>query len=302
MKEKYLIVLTGPTAVGKTGMAIQLARHFNSEIINADSRQIYREMIIGTAVPSSDQLAAVKHYFIGHKSIQEYYNASLFEQEAMELLNRLFTRLSVMVMTGGSGLYIDAVCKGIDDIPAIDPRIRDQLYREYLLIGLTGIQAKLRDVDPAYYQKVDQNNPKRILKALEIAKMTGRPYSSFLTGRPKARDFTILPIGLDLPRQELYHRINTRVDHMMTEGLLQEVEGLRDFRHLNALNTVGYRELFKYFDGMFSLEEAVDLIKGHTRQYARRQITWFGKDKELKWFHPDERELIYKYLHIKMHG
>jgi len=300
MIPKYLIVITGPTAVGKTDLAIQLARHFNTEIINADSRQIYREMIIGTAVPSSTQLAAAKHHFIGHKSILDYYNASHFELEAIELLDGLFARHNEVIMTGGSGLYIDAVCKGIDDIPSVDPRIREELNREFQIIGLAGLQAKLREADPAYYQKVDQNNPKRILKALEIAETTGRPYSSFLTGKAKTRDFSLLKIGLDLPRQELYRRIDTRVDHMMSEGLLQEVKGLQNFRHLNALNTVGYKELFRYFDGMCSLEEAVGLMKQHTRQYARRQLTWFRKDKGLRWFHPDEKELIYSFLHGKM--
>ena len=300
MIPKYLIVIAGPTAVGKTDLAIQLARHFNTEIINADSRQIYREMIIGTAVPSSTQLAAAKHHFIGHKSILDYYNASHFELEAIELLDGLFARHNEVIMTGGSGLYIDAVCKGIDDIPSVDPRIREELNREFQIIGLAGLQAKLREADPAYYQKVDQNNPKRILKALEIAETTGRPYSSFLTGKAKTRDFSLLKIGLDLPRQELYRRIDTRVDHMMSGGLLQEVKGLQNFRHLNALNTVGYKELFRYFDGTCSLEEAVGLMKQHTRQYARRQLTWFRKDKGLRWFHPDEKELIYSFLHGKM--
>jgi tRNA dimethylallyltransferase len=300
MSTRYLIVLTGPTAVGKTDMAIILAEHFNTEIINADSRQVYREMRIGTAVPDPGQLAAVKHHFIGHKSVEEHYNASIFEIEAIALMDHLFDRFGVAILTGGSGLYIDAVCKGIDDIPSVDPQIRVQLHREYLRIGLPGIQARLKDIDPVYYAKVDQNNPKRILKALEITEMSGRPYSSFLTGRSKSRDFIVWKIGLDMPRRELYARINTRVDKMMADGLLEEARDLIEFRNLNALNTVGYKELFAYLDGLHSLDEAVTLIKGHTRQYARRQLTWLRKDKEIKWYHPDQKELIIGYLHEKM--
>jgi tRNA dimethylallyltransferase len=300
MIPKYLIVIAGPTAVGKTDLAIQLARHFNTEIINADSRQIYREMVIGTAVPSPEQLAEVKHYFIGHKSIHEYYNASLFELEAIDLLDHLFARFNAVIMVGGSGMYIDAVCRGIDDIPTVDPQIRDRLNREFLSAGLAGIQARLRDIDPVYYQKVDQNNPKRILKALEISEMTGRPYSSFLTGLAKPRNFSILKVGLDIPRPELHQRINTRVDSMISHGLLHEVESLQNFRQLNALNTMGYKELFNYLDGNCSIEEAIGLIKGRTRQYARRQLTWFRKDKDLRWFRPDEKDLILAYLFRKI--
>ncbi len=302
MSPKYLIIIAGPTAVGKTNLAIQLAGHFNSEIINADSRQIYHEMVIGTAVPSPDQLAAVKHHLIGHKSIHDYYNASLFETETITLLDRLFALSDAVIMTGGSGMYIDAVCRGIDDIPTVSLQIRNQLHTDYLKMGLAGIQKRLRELDPAYYQIVDQSNPKRILKALEIAEMTGRPYSSFLSGKAKQRSFSTIEIGLNIPRQDLYNRINDRVDGMMAHGLLQEADGLRNFRHLNALNTVGYKELFRFFDGICSLEEAVDQIKAHTRQYARRQITWFRKDKDLRWFQPDEKELILKFLHCKMNG
>jgi tRNA dimethylallyltransferase len=302
MNSKHLIIIAGPTAVGKTDLAIHLARHFGTEIVNADSRQIFREMVIGTAVPSSDQLAAVKHHLIGHKSIHDHYNASLFETETITLLDRLFAQFNAVIMAGGSGMYIDAVCRGIDDIPTVSQQIRNQLHADYLKMGLAGIQTRLRELDPAYYQIVDQSNPNRILKALEIAEMTGRPYSSFLTGKVKQRNFSTIKIGLNIPRQDLYNRINSRVDGMMAHGLLQEADGLRNFMHLNALNTVGYKELFRFFDGIGSLEEAVDQIKAHTRQYARRQITWFRRDKELRWFQPDEKELILKYLQCKMNG
>jgi len=302
MNAKYLIIVAGPTAIGKTDLAIHLARHFNTEIINTDSRQIYHEMIIGTAVPSPEQQAKVKHYFVSHKSIQDYYNASLFELEAIELLDRLFIKYDTIVMAGGSGLYIDAVCKGIDDIPTVDPQVRDRIHQEYLSVGLTGIRLKLRKTDPDYYNKVDLNNPKRILKALEITEMTGRPYSSFLTGRRKHRNFSVLKTGLDMPRQELHDRINTRVDKMMLQGLLQEAESLCQFRQLNALNTVGYKELFDFLEGKCSLEEAVDLIKGHTRQYARRQLTWFRKDKDIQWFRPHEIDSIITYINRKINS
>ena len=292
MTSKYLIIIAGPTAIGKTGLAIQLATLFKTEIINADSRQVYREMVIGTAAPAPEQLSAVKHHFIGHKSIQEYYNASLFELDAIERLDQLFTRLDLVIMAGGSGMYIDAVCKGIDDIPAVDSLIREQVHREYLADGLKGIQDKLRIVDPEYYRKVDLNNPKRILKALEISRMTGKPYSTFLTGNRKPRNFSVIKIGLDIPRQELHSRINSRVDYMMKQGLLQEAEDLRQFSGLNALNTLGYKEIFDFLNGKYSLEEAVNRIKGHSRQYARRQLTWFRKDKDMHWFHPDEYDAI----------
>jgi tRNA dimethylallyltransferase len=296
MSNKYLIILVGPTAIGKTDLAVRLAKLFSTKIINADSRQIYREMNIGTAVPSEEQQVAVKHFFINHKSIHDYYNASRFEIEAIELLNRLFINLDTIVMTGGSGMYIDAVCNGIDDIPTVDPVIRDEINHEYKAHGLEHIRSALLEVDPDYYKKVDLNNPKRIMKALEIAKMTGRSYSSFLTGKLKPRNFSPLKIGLDLPRNELHDRINTRVDSMISQGLLQEAESLYPFRQLNALNTVGYKELFDYYEGKCSLAESIESIKGHTRQYARRQLTWFRKDKDIQWFRPDEIDSVIRYI------
>jgi len=296
MSLKILVIIAGPTAVGKTDLAIDVARQLKTEIINADSRQIYREMAIGTAVPTEDQQKQVKHHFISHKSIQDYYNASMFETEVLDFLEDFFSNHDQVVMTGGSGMYIDAVCRGIDHLPTVDPDIRNRILMEYQDIGLEGIRLKLKHVDPEYYRKVDLKNPVRIMKALEIAEMTGRPYTAFLTGIPKKRAFSTLKIGLDLPRHELHERINRRVDMMMNQGLLDEVRSLYPNKQLNALNTVGYKELFGYLDGKHALDEAVDMIKGHTRQYARRQLTWFRRDKEMKWFRPDEKEQIFEYL------
>jgi tRNA dimethylallyltransferase len=300
MSTKNLIVVAGPTAIGKTEVAVGLAQHFGTEIINADSRQLYREMVIGTAIPSAEQLASVQHHFVHHRSFHDYYNASLFESDAIALLDRLFQQLDVVIMAGGSGLYIDAVCHGIDDIPTVDPKIREMIHHEFALLGMEGIRSKLRDVDPDYYSKVDLNNPKRIMKALEIAEMTGSPFSTFLTGISKSRNFSVLKIGLDMPRNELHDRINARVDSMIARGLVQEVRSLYPFKHINALNTVGYKELFDYMDGNCSLEESIEAIKGHSRQYARRQLTWFRKDKCMKWFRPDETDSIIPYIREKI--
>jgi tRNA dimethylallyltransferase len=288
MSSNHLIVIVGPTAVGKTARAIQLASDLGTEIINADSRQVFREMIIGTAVPSKDEQTEVKHHFLGHHSIQETYNASSFEQEVIAFLHTWFNTHQNIIMVGGSGLYIDAVCKGIDDLPSVDKVVRKKIREEYENGGLTGIRLKLKEVDPDYYEKVDLDNPLRIMKALEIKEMSGKPYSSYLTGRPKLRNFNIVKIGLDLPRKNLHERINERVDRMMAVGLLEEVSALYPCRHLNALNTVGYKELFDYIDGKCSLDAAVEKMKAHTRQYARRQLTWFHKDKDTRWHHPDE--------------
>jgi len=296
MRPKYLIIIAGPTAVGKTDLAIRLARYYGTEIINADSRQVYHEMKTGTAVPSPSQLAQVKHHLVGHRSVHQPYNASCFEMEAIEILDNLFTQRDVVIMAGGSGMYIEAVCHGIDDIPSVDPQIRERLQQEYLESGLAGMQDRLSSLDPEYFHKVDLNNPKRILKALEISEMTGRPYSTFLTGRAKKRNFFPVRLGINIQREELHTRINRRVDLMMENGLVNEARGLYPYRELNALNTVGYKELFDYFDGTCSLDEAVQKIKDHTRQYARRQLTWFRKQKDTKWFLPDGDELIVTFV------
>lgn len=297
---KYLITLAGPTAVGKTQVAIEMAQHFKTEIINADSRQVYREMKIGTAIPSPGQLESVPHHFIGNRSIQEYYNASMFEQDALALLARLFVGHDTVIMTGGSGMYMDAVCSGIDDFPAVNALLREQLKSDFQQKGMDWLRSRIQESDPDYYVQVDLNNPKRLLKALEIITMTGRPYSSFLTRRKKEREFGIIAVGLNMERTALYRNINQRVDSMIREGLVPEVKALLPFRHFNALNTVGYKEIFAHLDGKISLEEAIDLIKRHSRQYARRQITWFRKNGNIRWFAPDELSIIIKFVEEKM--
>lgn len=291
MSKKRLIVLAGPTAVGKTSVAIRLAKQLNTEIINADSRQVYREMHIGTAFPSPQEQAEVRHHFLGHRSIHESYNASMYEEEVISFLHNWYTTNDVIVMVGGSGLYIDAVCKGIDDLPAIDPEIRIQCRALYNSYGLEEIKNRLRMIDPDYYGIVDLNNPQRILKALEVTQMTGKPYSSFLKRTEKKRVFQAVKIGLDLSRAELHNRINYRVDKMIEDNLIGEARTLFPYRHLNALNTVGYKELFDHFDGKTGLSEAIEKIKAHTRQYARRQLTWFRKDKNYRWFSPEEADI-----------
>jgi tRNA dimethylallyltransferase len=296
---KRLIVVVGPTGVGKTDLTLQLANALDTEIVSCDSRQIYKELSIGTAVPEPWQLKEVPHHFIHTHSIFDYYNASKFEFEVLDKLHTLFQQFNDVLMTGGSGLYVDAVCKGIDDLPPVDQEVRSQLWREFEEQGLTFIRRKLKNLDPAYYDKVDLKNHKRILKALEVTLQTGKPYSSFLTKPKKQRPFKIVKIGLNRDRAELHERINKRVDQMMEVGLLEEARAWHEHKHLNALNTVGYRELFNYFDGETSLEEAVELIKRNSRRYARKQISWFSRDEEMKWFHPDEQEEILAYIQQK---
>lgn len=300
-KQKTLIVLVGPTAVGKTELCIEIARKLDTEIISADSRQIFRELKIGTAAPTPDQLRKVKHHFIGIRSVFEYYTAGMFEMEALEVMREIFTRRDQVLMTGGSGLYINALCHGIDALPKVDPGVRENLLEQYEKEGLPGIRQRLRMLDPASYEQVDLKNPKRILKALEITLTTGKPYSSFLTRKRKDRPFHILKIGLTRDRQELYERINQRVDQMIGEGLVEEARPFQGEKHLNALNTVGYKELFSYFNGEISFEEAIRLIKRNTRRYAKRQLTWFARDPEIHWYHPDQKnqiiELIQKHIH-----
>jgi len=283
-----LIVLLGPTAVGKTDISIELARHFGCEIISADSRQFYREMKIGIAAPSDHQLAEIKHHFIGFISVRDYYSSSLFERDVLKLLPGLFSRNKIVLMTGGSGLYIDAVCKGIDDIPDVDQEIREKYTRKYKEEGIEGLRMTLRLLDPVYYEKVDLRNPKRIIRALEICESTGRPYSTFLTEKEHTRDFKIIKTGISRPREELFQRINQRVDQMMKNGLDDEAGKLYPFKDLNALNTVGYKELFDYFDSKITREKAVELIKRNTRRFAKRQMTWWNKDPEIEWFGAEE--------------
>ena len=293
---KTLIVITGPTAVGKTALCLDIAQHFGIPIINADSRQIYKELKIGTASPTSEQLQLVPHYFVGSLSLTDYYSASLFEQQVLEILSRQFREHDFALMAGGSMMYIDAVCDGIDDIPTVDDQTRETLKRRLKEEGLEALVEQLKELDPEYYAIVDRQNPRRVVHGLEICLMTGRTYTSFRKREKKERPFRIVKIGLNRPREELYDRINQRVDQMMQQGLLEEAKALYPMRQMNALNTVGYKELFDYLDGRWPLEEAVERIKGNTRRYARKQLTWYKKDPQIRWFHPDEKEQIISYI------
>ena len=275
---------------------MDLATHFGIPIINADSRQIYRELKIGTARPTEEQMQKVKHYFVGTLGLEDYYSASLFEQQVLELLGQLFQSHDYALMTGGSMMYIDAVCDGIDDIPTIDDETRALMKRRLAEEGLEQLCEELKRLDPEYYEIVDKQNPRRVVHALEICTMTGQTYTSFRRREKRERPFRIIKIGLNRPREELYARINQRVDEMMANGLLEEVKTMYPKRSLNALNTVGYKELFDYLEGRWTLEEAVERIKGNTRRYARKQLTWYKKDEQIRWFHPDERTTIIDYI------
>ena len=300
-QQKTLIVIAGPTAVGKTDTAIQLARHYNTVILSADSRQFYREMSIGTAKPNANELAAVKHYFIDSHSITEKFSVGDFEKEALVLLDELFTIHDVVILAGGSGLYIKAVCEGFDELPTADPGIRHRLNQDFTEKGIVYLQDKLRVADPDYYNEVDIHNPQRLIRALEVFETTGKPFSSFRTANVNRRPFNVIKFGLNLPRELLYQRINQRVDIMVEQGLVEEVRSLLPYRHLNALNTVGYSELFDYLDGKTDLEIAIELIKQNTRHFAKRQLTWFGKDKEFIWLEPGDLGEIISQVGNKIH-
>lgn len=295
-----LVVLLGPTGVGKTELGLRLAEHFGSPIISSDSRQVYKELPIGTAAPTNKQMARVKHYMVGMLSISDYYSASAFELDVISLLENLFKQQNIVLMTGGSMMYIDAVCDGIDDIPTVRPEIREELYRQYQEEGLAPILEELRRADPKHYGEVDRNNYKRVIHAVEICRQTGRPYSSFRTNRKKERPFNIIKVGLFREREDLYNRINLRVNQMMDDGLLAEAQAVYPYRHLNALNTVGYKELFKYLDGEWNLDFAVEKIKRNTRVYARKQMTWFKRDNRIHWFHPEDEDEIMVFLKEKL--
>jgi tRNA dimethylallyltransferase len=285
---KTLIIILGPTASGKTELAIRVAKRYETEIISADSRQFYRELSIGTAKPSPEQLSEVKHHFIGHISITERYNISRFEQEVLVLLEDLFKTRDVVVMCGGSGLYIDAVCHGLDEQPDHDPAVRLLLKAQYQEKGIEFLQAELFRHDPEYYRHVDLSNPHRLMRALEVCLVTGKTYSSFRKGQKKQREFQIVKYGIDISREDLNDRINRRTDAMLSMGLIDEVHANYEFRYLNALNTVGYKEIFDYLDGNLILEQAVEKIKINTRRYAKRQMTWFRKDPEINWIKPED--------------
>ena len=293
---KSLIVLLGPTGVGKTALSINISNHIGSPVISADSRQIYKELPVGTAAPDGEHLLQTKHYFIATHSITDYYSASIFEEEAISLINKLHEVQPHLLLCGGSMMYIDAVCKGIDDMPTVTPEIREALWEQFNNEGLSPILEELRKTDPIHYSEVDQLNYRRVIHAVEICRMTGKPYSSFRTRRTKERPFKIYKIGLTRERQELFERINKRVDEMIDNGFIEEARRVYPLRHLNALNTVGYKELFLYFDGKYTLEEAIEKIKRNTRIYARKQITWFKRDSEIKWFNPDNKEDIFSYI------
>ncbi|MCD4731347.1 MAG: tRNA (adenosine(37)-N6)-dimethylallyltransferase MiaA [Bacteroidales bacterium] len=298
MKNK-LIVIAGPTAIGKTTKAIQLAQWLDSEIISADSRQFYKELKIGVATPSIKELEAVKHHFVGHLSIAEYYNVSRYEQDVLRLLETYFKEHQYGILVGGSGLYIDAVCKGIDELPDPDNYLRERLKDTYNKKGLEHLKNQLQELDPEYYKIVDLNNPNRILRALEVCIATGKTYTSLRQNEAKPREFEIIKIGLDRPREELFNIIEQRVDRMIEMGLVDEVQSLQHYKNLNALNTVGYKEIFNYLDGIWTLDLTIEKIKTHTRRYAKRQLTWFKKDQDITWFHPDEMDKIIKHINLE---
>ncbi len=291
-----LVVLIGPTGVGKTELSLSLAEFLRTPIINADSRQLFRDLPVGTAAPTEAQRQRVKHYFVGTLGLTDYYSAAQYETDVLRLLGGLYSRHPYALLTGGSMMYIDAVCKGIDDIPTVDGETRRLMSERYEEAGLGRLCEELKLLDPEYYDLVDHRNPKRVIHALEICYMTGKPYSAFRTSRPKARPFDILKIGLRREREELYERINQRVDRMMTDGLVEEARRVIAYRHTNALNTVGYKEIFKYMDGSWTLETAVEKIKQNTRIYSRKQMAWFRRDESIRWFHPDETEAIKKLI------
>ena len=297
-----LVVLIGPTAVGKTATSLAIAERFGCPIISADSRQMYKGLEIGTAMPTAEELAQHKHYFVGQLSPDDYYSAARFESEVMALLLEEFPHHPTMLLSGGSMMYIDAVCNGIDDIPTVDDETRTMVIEKYQREGLEQLAAELRILDPEYYATADIKNPKRVMHALEICYMTGKTYSSFRTQQKKQRPFNIIKIGLQRDREELYERINSRVDKMIEQGLVEEVKKFYHLKDNNSLNTVGYKEIFKYLDGEWELPFAIEKIKQNTRIYSRKQVTWYRKDEEITWFHPDETTEIIRHIESRIKG
>ncbi len=298
-KQKTLIVVSGPTASGKTQVAIRLAQHFETSIISADSRQFYQRLKIGTAAPRPDELAAATHYLVGNLSIEDYYNASHFERDALQILDKIFIKNETAILAGGSGMYIDAVCKGIDDMPDADMELRESIHSQFQEKGIEFLQEQVKTLDPEYYEMVDKANPNRLKRAIEVCRQTGRTFTSFRQGRKVERNFAIVKIGLNMPRPELFERIAQRTDAMIVQGLVEEVKSLQGFRHLNAMNTVGYKEIFEYLDGNITLDRAIENIKTNTRRYAKRQLTWLKRDEEIKWFLPSQIEEIIRYIESK---
>lgn len=297
-----LIVLTGPTGVGKTELCLNLAEHYGVDIINADSRQLFSEIPIGTAAPSAQQLQRVRHYFVANHHIGDYYSASIYEQEVMAILNERISKGERLlpILTGGSMMYIDAVCNGIDDIPTVDDATRTLMKQRLADEGLEALVEELHRLDPEHWAIVDRQNPRRVVHALEICHMTGKTYTSFRVGERRKRPFNIVKIGVNRPREELYERINARVLQMMDEGLEEEARRMLPYRENNALNTVGYKEMFSYFDGNIPKEEAIRQIQSNTRRYARKQLTWYKRDEEMRWFEPSNVEEIIKYINQKI--
>ena len=295
-----LIVLIGPTGVGKTELSLSIAEHFQTCILSADSRQLYQDLKIGTAAPTPSQLARVPHHFVGTLKLTDYYSAAQYEADVLNKLEELFQHNDTVVLTGGSMMYVDAVCKGIDDIPTVDKETRELMLQRYEEEGLETLCAELKILDPEYYQIVDLKNPKRVIHALEICYMTGKTYTSFRTQKHKERPFRIIQIGLTREREELYDRINRRVDEMMQEGLLEEAKSVYPFKHLNSLNTVGYKEIFNYLDGEWSLDFAIEKIKQNSRIYSRKQMTWFKRNPNIQWFHPEQKEEIMNYINDQL--
>lgn len=293
---KTLIVIVGPTGVGKTELCLKVAEAFGTVIVNADSRQIFKEIPVGTAAPTIAERRRIRHFFVGNLHIDQYYNASMFENGVIALLDTLFKEKDYVIMSGGSMMYVDAVCNGIDDIPTVDTATRSKVMREYEEKGLDYICGRLEELDPEYYSIVDKRNPKRVIHAVEICLSTGRTYTSFRVNAKKDRPFNIIKVGLTLDREQLYERIDGRVDRMVADGLIQEAEKMYPYRNLNSLNTVGYKELFDYFDGKCTLEEAVFRIKCDTHKYCRKQLTWFKRDKDIHWFSPNNVEEIINYI------
>lgn len=301
-QKKYLIIITGPTASGKTALSIELAKKFNTEVISADSRQFFKEMQIGTARPTEEELQGVPHHFLGHISIHEHYNAGMFENDALKILESIYSKKNIAIVCGGSGMYVNALCYGLDELPEQNENLRSELEKILEEKGIEALQEKLKQLDPDYYAVVDLQNPHRLMRAIEVCISAGIPYSQLRSGDKKHRDFDSIKIAIDWPREILYQRINERVDLMFKQGLAEEAKNLLPFKNHNALQTVGYKELFNYFDGNCTLEDAKELIKQNTRRFAKRQLTWLRREKDIKWFKPDELDKVLPYIQSIIHA